>query len=347
MSLKLTPSGADLLLRALAGTAEVHFTHVKLGSGTDAGSSAADLTTPKMSFPIHSITIAEDFALLTIAYNNNDVPVGFRCTEFGVFAIDPDDSSASILYAYEYTDPATADYVPSNTDRTLETEIRVLVYVGDAADVTAEIASGVYALREDLEGHGVDPDAHANIYIRAGKKENTTLGAKATAEGGNTTASGDYSHAEGLRTTASGPNSHAEGGYTNASGQYSHAEGDNTKATGHYSHAEGNSTTAGGACSHAEGNGTNTTHRSQHVAGEYNQLDPSALLPGHRGTYVEIIGNGTADDARSNARTLDWSGNEVLAGKLTLGAGPTANMDAATKKYVDDAIAAAIAALGS
>ena len=59
-------------------------------------------------------------------------------------------------------------------------------------------------------------------------------------------------------------------------------------------------------------------------------------------TYVEIVGNGNAS-TRSNARTLDWSGNETLAGKLTVGAGPTNNMDVATKQYVDDAVTNAIA----
>jgi hypothetical protein len=44
-----------------------------------------------------------------------------------------------------------------------------------------------------------------------------------------------------------------------------------------------------------------------------------------RGDYVEIVGNGTADNARSNARTLDWSGNEVLAGSLTVGSAPTSS----------------------
>jgi hypothetical protein len=55
---------------------------------------------------------------------------------------------------------------------------------------------------------------------------------------------------------------------------------------------------------------------------------------------VEIVGKGTSSSARSNARTLDWNGNEVLAGKLTVGTAPTANMDVATKKYVDNSIAA-------
>lgn len=52
---------------------------------------------------------------------------------------------------------------------------------------------------------------------------------------------------------------------------------------------------------------------------------------------MEIVGKGTGNSARSNARTLDWSGNEVLAGKLTVGTSPTANMDVTTKQYVDNA----------
>lgn len=163
-------------------------------------------------------------------------------------------------------------------------------------------------------------------YVIAGQKEDTSLGACATAEGKNTTASGYYSHAEGYTTTASGSSSHAEGSSTTASGQDSHAEGCGTTASGNYSHAEGWYTIV--------------ERRSQHVFGEYNSVDTPGKI-NTRGTYVEIVGNGTAS-ARSNARTLDWSGNEVLAGKLTMGAGPTADMDAATKQYVDSSITTAI-----
>ena len=44
-----------------------------------------------------------------------------------------------------------------------------------------------------------------------------------------------------------------------------------------------------------------------------------------------MVGNGLNSANRSNARTLDWEGNEVIAGKITVGAAPTANMDVATK----------------
>jgi hypothetical protein len=54
------------------------------------------------------------------------------------------------------------------------------------------------------------------------------------------------------------------------------------------------------------------------------------------------VGKGISESSRSNARTLDWQGNEVLAGKLTMGAAPTADMDAATKQYVDNSITTAI-----
>lgn len=195
--------------------------------------------------------------------------------------------------------------------------------------------------------------ANLNGYVMAGQKANTTLGSKATAEGQDTTASGNWSHAEGKDTTASGNYSHAEGystiasgyyshaegnhtttsgtyahaeGYfTKASGTFSHAEGSYTTASGDYSHAEGESTIASGQYSHAEGQLTIAQRRSQHVFGEYNILDTTGTTS-TRGKYIEIVGNGTTA-ARANARTLDWSGNEWLAGGLTtpklIGSGET------------------------
>ena len=157
------------------------------------------------------------------------------------------------------------------------------------------------------------------------------------------TASGNYSHAEGQSTKATGTASHAEGYQTTASGMISHAEGQLTTASATDAHAEGAVTTASGEASHAEGLGTIANHRSQHVFGERNIADTSEAAVGQRGEYIEIVGNGTADDARSNARTLDWSGNEALAGKLTVGAAPTNNMDVATKQYVDGAYVPATA----
>lgn len=174
--------------------------------------------------------------------------------------------------------------------------------------------------------------AHAQGYMT------TASGQYAHAEGGQTLASGNRSHAEGSSTTASALYSHAEGGLTLASGSRAHAEGISSSATGSGSHAEGSNNLASGYYSHASGQKTIAQRLDQFVFGAYNIADTEGAGVLYKGDYIEIVGNGTADDARSNARTLDWSGNQVLAGKLTVGTGPSNNMDVATKQYVDSAV---------
>ena len=161
----------------------------------------------------------------------------------------------------------------------------------------------------------------------------TASGSCSHAEGDHTVATLDYSHAEGAYTTASGAHSHAEGYYTKTSGPYSHTEGFSTTASGSCSHAEGNTTTTNGMASHAEGTQTTTngnashaegyytkaTHKAQHVEGEYNIADTSTAKADARGTYVHIVGNGTADDKRSNALTLTWGGDLWHSGRLSHG----------------------------
>lgn len=212
------------------------------------------------------------------------------------------------------------------------------------------------------DGQGSHAEGYATraaaVYTHAEGRNTTASGANSHAEGYNTIASGNTSHAEGGTTTASANGAHAEGGGTQASGPYSHSEGYHAIASGDASHAEGHTTTssglqshsegwstvASGGTSHAEGQFTIAAKQSQHVFGEAN-IEDTATTTKSRGNYVEIVGNGTIDTdsdtpvvTRSNARTLDWSGNEWLAGKLTVGAAPVNDMDVATKQYVDTAM---------
>ena len=138
---------------------------------------------------------------------------------------------------------------------------------------------------------------------------NAANGFYSHAEGSGTKASGSCSHAEGERTTASGDYSHAEGWTTKASEQYSHAEGNSTEATGYCSHAEGSDTKASGQYSHAEGYYTLASSKYQHVQGKFNISDTTD-------TYAHIVGNGLDYLSRSNAHTLDWSGNAWYAGTV-------------------------------
>lgn len=244
----------------------------------------------------------------------------------------------------ELTGTPTAPTAPAGTNTD---QIATTAFVNDALQ------------NSDAMRKGID-------YVTAGHKASTELGSHATAEGINVTASGDNSHAEGYQTISSGDNSHAEGVYSTASGlashaegydttargnnshsegfdtvansDNSHAEGNNTNALGNNSHTEGLQTIASGLNSHAEGTNTVANHRSQHVFGEFNTADGSLAATTERGNFVEVVGNGLDANNTSNARTLDWQGNEVLAGKLTVGTQPTEDNDVATKKYVDDNI---------
>lgn len=144
-------------------------------------------------------------------------------------------------------------------------------------------------------------------------------------------------------TYTMGQNAFAQGGITKASGNYSHAEGSGTMATALMSHAEGVATIASGYASHTEGTGTTANHDSQHAQGQFNIADNSTADSTERGNYAHIVGNGTSDTARSNAHTLDWSGNAWFAGDVYVGSTSGKNKDDGSKRLttVDDVEGAA------
>lgn len=174
---------------------------------------------------------------------------------------------------------------------------------GSHTEGTQTTASGDHSHAEGWKTKATNDSCHAE-----GSSTEAT-GYVSHAEGSNTKASEQYSHAEGTYTRAMGKYSHAEGGNTLALGQWSHAEGAYAEANGNRSHAEGWSTKANGEASHAEGFGTDASSKNQHVEGKFNIKDTAE-------TYAHIVGNGTSDNSRSNAHTLDWSGNAWYAGTV-------------------------------
>lgn len=121
-------------------------------------------------------------------------------------------------------------------------------------------------------------------------------------------ASGHFTHAEGTRTVASINNAHSEGDMTKATGRQGHSEGQSTTSSGFCSHAEGSATVSSGYYSHSEGWGTIAAGKNQTAMGKYNIKDTTSLL---------IVGKGSKDASRSNALTLNSSGNLWVAGTVT------------------------------
>jgi hypothetical protein len=166
---------------------------------------------------------------------------------------------------------------------------------------------------------------------------NLGLGDASHVEGSNNLTQGGASHAEGTNTKAIGAQSHAEGYNTQALDAQAHAEGNGTIAKSKRSHAEGGWTQANATNAHAEGFYTYAVADSQHVQGRYNKSDAS---------MAHIVGNGTGDseDERSNAHTLDWSGNAWYAGDVEATSVTVNTVTAANKVITTDVIANKVAA---
>lgn len=211
--------------------------------------------------------------------------------------------------------------------------------------------SGMYAHSEGAYGSATDMAAHSE-----GLATHATASA-AHSEGVSTTASGPDSHSEGAGTVASGFCAHSEGSGTLAAGTNSHAEGGGSKAYGPISHAEGCGTIAAGESSHVFGKynvsdelsddiqewvanthyyeddlvkrtvtetvdevtTTTVTGYKCYVENTDPEFTVSHWVEYSKMKYVEIVGNGTDTNACSNARALDWEGNEYLAGDLYVG----------------------------
>lgn len=178
----------------------------------------------------------------------------------------------------------------------------------------------------------------------------TANGNMAHAEGMATNAYGNFSHAEGsgngnatqiinnatyTGSGAYGITSHTEGTETWAFGQNAHAEGWCTIATGSNSHVGGKYNIVDSYIdwpaweantSYAIGDKVKriissvTTGYKCITANSDSTFTASKWIVDNEMNYVEIIGNGTSDtNGQSNARALDWDGNEHLMGDIYVG----------------------------
>lgn len=214
-------------------------------------------------------------------------------------------------------------------------------------------ASGNFSHAEGEDTQATALYAHAEGFLTVSSAEGSHaegLSTKASqkaahAEGQSTEASGYCSHAEGQLTKATSFESHAEGYYTQATEFASHAEGNYTVASGNSSHAEGSSTQATGTFSHAEGGSCVASGNQSHAGGYSSEANGyCSFAHGYRvivndmypeeypivafgqynnyssdDKYLFVIGNGTADDKRSNAFAVDIDGNIYCKSVIQIG----------------------------
>jgi hypothetical protein len=202
------------------------------------------------------------------------------------------------------------------------------------------IAMGVdaYASGDNAIAMGNDAYATNNYAVALGRDaiasgessfatgiDTEASGTYATALGRNTTASASYSTAMGNLSTASGPTATAIGKVTMASGDTSTAMGNHTVASGNISTALGFETDATGDVSLATGSHTLASGNYSTALGYHTRSKAFSSIAigrfnvgfGNSETWEESnalfeIGNGTSDETRSNALTVNKNGSHYI-----------------------------------
>lgn len=161
-------------------------------------------------------------------------------------------------------------------------------------------APGDYAFAVNMKNVASGNHSFASGNYTVAKGSNSFTG------GSETAADGFAAFATGNRTWAKANHTFTSGNGTKALAQCSRAGGINTTASGDASAAEGHSTESSGLYSYSNGVGTKAKKRSQFSIGEYNADDANALF---------MVGNGTDDEHRSNAFSVQRDGSIKVGGK--------------------------------
>ncbi len=220
---------------------------------------------------------------------------------------------------------------------TISNEIRFFVFNSTASTHTLKVIGIPFTKKIVDERFYANSDKNPLVRKGKGKHYSCIAGLGCSANGvcsmamnGYCEANGNYSVASGAVTSANGNYSVAGGCFSQANGDYSVAFGNrlssglvDTQANGRMGVAIGYGCIADGNNSRALGQGVNTkgtlstgigdritaNGRLHFAIGKYNLVEEGDL-------YAFSVGNGTSEEARSNAFTLDWEGNGCYQGKV-------------------------------
>ena len=269
------------------------------------------------STAIGNTTVAEDLGTTAIGYwnsldeNPNPYEFSLQNTAFvignGGFDIDGN---------YIGTDESRSDALKVLFDGTtnIAGEVTAAAFIGDGSQLTnlnfSSLGLTPFSINETpevgygIEGNGGLATARSSFSVGEGSQ-----------------ASWEFASSIGFYSVASGPASFSAGWGTQASGSAS-------TSMGYYSAAEGSGSTA-------FGNNTISEEFSSFVIGNYNTLSSNvALDPVLYSQYYNaqnrafVIGNGTANESRSDAFVVKFNGDATLAGNLSV------NSDAKLKSNI-------------
>lgn len=242
-----------------------------------------------VSFDYQGTTVNWSETNVTAAAKTDNSLIKFNSLSGDVVSIEIEAFNPSLTAFNTHIYPDTNTYSVSKNNIS-NVHLTILEHTNIAGDQVEKLNCKAIGV-----GGGLDRDTTNNNII-------WTLGDRIRAGEGNFSTKIGERPGSGEVITATGTNALAHGTSANASGNNSVALS-GSHSGGMFSTACSYAT-ANGNYSFAAGQGSLASSNNQIAVGKYNLQDNNS-------TYAFIIGNGTSNNAQSNALTVDWNGNLV------------------------------------
>lgn len=149
----ITVKGLNVIAKLVAGST-LQFTRIAIGDGAMPSDktplTVTDLTNKLFDVTIQSVTSSNGQATVMGVFSNQDNDTGFFYRELGLFAKDPE-TQEEFLYCYGNAG-ADAEWIsPSGTSSVIEKIVKIVTLVGNTENVEANIPSGIYPTKEEVE----------------------------------------------------------------------------------------------------------------------------------------------------------------------------------------------------
>ena len=150
-----TAKGQALMAKMMAGVGNVQFTKIQASSGVYAAEQLEGLTEladVKQTTLVSKVTRTNNTTVkIEGAVNNIALTEGYDCQTVGVLALDPDEGE--ILYGVTIV-IGQADYIPAfNNVTSTGLRFKLVLTVGNAANVSLQVDPAAVAMADDLEAH--------------------------------------------------------------------------------------------------------------------------------------------------------------------------------------------------
>lgn len=149
----ITEKGLALLQKVQQRTLKLTYTQITTGAGEYTGtedlSGATALKDQRQSVQISSISAVNSITVKLVAViSNTGLEQGYRITEVGIWAKDPDEGD--ILFSLAVAEPNGADYIPAETGGSISMNFEMYQTVNASAAVNIQPGTGAYASAVDL-----------------------------------------------------------------------------------------------------------------------------------------------------------------------------------------------------